>query len=73
MKRINEIEPRGLSGRRAADYWGVSEPTFRKLVASGIAPGPIVIPGLDRKFWYRDDIDLAMDRLRDSQRADVAA
>jgi hypothetical protein len=65
VKRIDDIVPRGLGTRQAASYWGVSEATFRKLIDRGIAPSAIEIPGLDRKFWYRDDLDRAMDALRD--------
>jgi hypothetical protein len=65
MRRTEDIEPRGFGCRQAASYWGVSEVTFRKLIARGIAPSAIEIPGLDRKFWYRDDLDRAMDALRD--------
>jgi hypothetical protein len=65
VKRIDEIVPRGLSASQASSYWGVSIATFNKLIDRGIAPRAIEIPGLDRKFWYRDDLDRAMDAVRD--------
>jgi excisionase family DNA binding protein len=65
MKKSEEFPPRGLSVRQAAEYFGVSYNTFLTLVKRGQAPAPIMIPGLDRNIWYREQLDRAMDALRD--------
>jgi hypothetical protein len=65
MKKLDDLAPRALNLHEAAHYFGVSPGTFRLLIERGHAPAPIVIPGLDRKFWYREVLDRAMDALRD--------
>jgi hypothetical protein len=52
--------PRGMSGRQAAAYWGVSPGTFTKMVALGIAPAPMQLPGIDRIIYDRNEIDTAI-------------
>jgi excisionase family DNA binding protein len=51
--------------RQAAEYWGVSYTTFRRLVRDGIAPAPIDVPGLGRMLFDREAQERAMDALRD--------
>jgi hypothetical protein len=51
---------RGMSGRQAAAYWGVSPGTFRKMVGLGIAPAPMNLPGIDRVIYDRNEIDTAI-------------
>jgi hypothetical protein len=52
--------PRGMSGRQAAAYWGVSPGTFKKMVELGIAPPPMQLRGIDRRVYDRHAIDRAM-------------
>jgi hypothetical protein len=52
--------PRGMSGRQAAAYWGVSPGTFTKMVRLGIAPAPMSLPGIDRVIYDRSEIDTAI-------------
>jgi hypothetical protein len=52
--------PRGMSRRQAAAYWGVSPGTFAKMVRLGIAPQPMVMPGITRRVYDRDQIDTAI-------------
>jgi hypothetical protein len=67
------IAPRGLNIRQAAAYWGVSLGTYKKLVALGVAPGPMNMRGLDRVVIDRLAIDRAMDAAHSSsQAADLA-
>jgi hypothetical protein len=56
--------PRGMSGRQAAAYWGVSPGTFKKMVGLGIAPAPMTLPGIDRVIYDRNDIDVAISAQR---------
>jgi excisionase family DNA binding protein len=58
-----QIAPRALTIRQAAEYWGVSPNTFRKLVRAGIAPGPLHVPGLGRHLFDREQQDRAIDAL----------
>jgi predicted DNA-binding transcriptional regulator AlpA len=64
-KKSIEIPPRGLNLRQAAEYFGVSYNTFLTMVKRGQAPVPIMIPGLYRNIWDREQLDRAMDALRD--------
>jgi hypothetical protein len=59
------VLPRGLNIRQASAYWGVSPNTFKRLVQRGDAPAPMKIPGLDRNIWDKQNLDHAMDALRD--------
>jgi excisionase family DNA binding protein len=63
------VPPRALTIRQAAEYWGISPNTFRKLVRQGIAPGPIKLPGLGRLLFDREQQDRAIDAL--SSRAEL--
>jgi hypothetical protein len=54
------LPPRGMSGRQASAYWGVSPGTFKKMVALGIAPPPMDLQGIDRVLYDRHAIDRAM-------------
>ena len=54
------IEPRGLTMRQAAAYWGVSYQTFRKLIREGVAPAPIDL-GLGRFIFDRVALDAAFE------------
>jgi hypothetical protein len=65
---LSNIQPRALTIRQAAAYWGVCQNTFRKLVRDGIAPGPMNVPGLGQLLFDREQQDRAMDALR-SERA----
>jgi excisionase family DNA binding protein len=68
-KNSLEIASRGLTIRQVAKYWGVSQNTFRKLVRTGVAPGPLRIPGLGRLLFDREQQDQALDALRRPGRA----
>jgi hypothetical protein len=58
----NPVLPaRGMSGRQAAAYWGVSPGTFKKMVSLGLAPPPIDLPGIDRQIYDRHEQDRAID------------
>ena len=59
-KHIVTSAPRGMSGRQAAAYWGVSPGTFKKMVGLGIAPAPMKLPGIDRVIYDRNQIDTAI-------------
>jgi predicted DNA-binding transcriptional regulator AlpA len=61
MDKEDKIEPRLLTIRQVSSYWGVSPNTFRKLMAQGIAPGPINTPGLGRLLFDRLAQDAAID------------
>jgi excisionase family DNA binding protein len=54
------IEPRGLTMRQAAAYWGVSYGTFRKLIREGVAPAPIDL-GVGRFIFDRAALDAALE------------
>jgi predicted DNA-binding transcriptional regulator AlpA len=54
------LTPRGLNVDQAAEYIGVSAPTFLLAVAAGRYPKPI--PFGRRTIWDKKAIDLAMDR-----------
>ena len=69
IKKRDPIQNRGLGVQEAADYFGVSYNTFKKLVARGQAPKPIKIDGLNRTIWYREQLDAWMDKLRDGAAA----
>jgi len=58
------LQARTLTTRQAAEYWGVSYPTFQKLVREGVAPGPLNVPGLGRMLFDREQQDRAIDALR---------
>jgi hypothetical protein len=66
------VPPRALTIRQAAEYWGVSPNTFRKLVRTGIAPGPINVPGLGRLLFDREQQDRAIDALRQQSSGNCA-
>jgi hypothetical protein len=55
---------RGMSGRQAAAYWGVSPGTFTKMVRLGLAPAPMSLPGIDRVIYDRNEIDTAINAHR---------
>lgn len=59
-----EVAPRGLNLTEAAEYFGVGYNSFLTMVKRGHAPAPIVIPGLTRKIWDREQLDSAMTALR---------
>jgi excisionase family DNA binding protein len=69
MKRMLPagVLPRNLTLRQAAEYWGVSYHTFRRLVRDGIAPPPMSVPGLGRMLFDREQQERAMDALRGAQ------
>ena len=69
MSKNLQIPPRGMNIRQAAAYWGVSAGTFKKLVALGIAPSPLKLPGLDRNVYDRLELDRAMDAARQTEAA----
>jgi excisionase family DNA binding protein len=60
MKTLPAVEPRGLTMRQAAAYWGVSYNTFRKLIREGVAPAPIDL-GLGRFIFDRTAMDAALE------------
>jgi hypothetical protein len=66
------VSPRGLSEKQVAGYWGVSPGTFRKMVALGLAPPPLDLPGVDRRIFDRHAQDRAMDA-RNTKTASAAA
>jgi hypothetical protein len=58
-----ELQPRLLTIRQTASYWGISPNTYKKLVRRGIAPGPVNPPGLGRLLYDREQQDRAIDAL----------
>jgi hypothetical protein len=68
-KNQSAINPRGLNIRQAAVYWGVSPGTFKKLVALGLAPAPMKLPGVDRNIFDRHELDRAIDAASGKRRA----
>jgi predicted site-specific integrase-resolvase len=63
MKTLPTVEPRGLTMRQAAAFWGVSYNTFRKLVREGLVPPPIDL-GLGRQIFDREQHERAFDAMR---------
>jgi excisionase family DNA binding protein len=55
------LQARALTLRQAAAYWGVSIPTFRRLVDNGTVPAPLHVPGLGRLLFDRLALDATMD------------
>lgn len=56
------VAPRYVTTLDAANYLGVSAPTFRKMVAAlpvARRPKPVQFPGVAVKRWRVDDLDLA--------------
>ena len=58
----SSVAPRGLNIRQAAEYWGCSPGTFKKLVELGVAPEPIDLAGLGRNIYDRLALDDALAR-----------
>jgi hypothetical protein len=58
----SNVPPRGLNVRQAAEYWGCSVGSFKKLVALGVAPAPINLAGLERNIFDRLALDAALAR-----------
>jgi hypothetical protein len=67
------IAPRGLNLAQASEYLGCCPSTFKKLVATGVAPPPIRIPGLDRAIFDRQDLDRVMSELTRAAKAGDAS
>jgi len=68
MNRAPKIQPRTMTLKETASYWGLSANTFRKLMLQGVAPGPLNIPGLGRLLFDREQQDRAMDALRQKEK-----
>ena len=68
MNRAAKIQPRTMTFKETATYWGLSGNTFRKLMQQGYAPGPLNIPGLGRLLFDREQQDRAIDALRQQSR-----
>jgi hypothetical protein len=64
-EKKKDIPPRCLNLAEAAAYFGVGYNSFLTMVKRGHAPPPIVIPGRTRRIWDREQLDRAVDRLRD--------
>jgi hypothetical protein len=58
----SNVAPRGFNVRQAAEYWGCSVGTFKRLVKLGVAPGPIDLAGLERNIYDRRALDAALAR-----------
>jgi excisionase family DNA binding protein len=58
------VLPRNLTLRQAAEYWGVSYNTFRRLVRDGVPPPPMNVPELGRMLFDREEQERAMEALR---------
>jgi hypothetical protein len=58
----SNVAPRGFNVRQAAEYWGCSVGTFKKLVRIGIAPPPLKLGGLERNIYDRVQLDEALAR-----------
>jgi hypothetical protein len=58
------LQPRTMTFKETAAYWGLSGNTFRKLMQRGYAPGPPNIPSLGRFLFDRGQQDRAIDALR---------
>jgi hypothetical protein len=56
----SNLPPRGLNGRQAAEYFGVSLGTLKKLVGPGLVSPPIKLPGCKREIYDRLRIDADM-------------
>jgi hypothetical protein len=54
------IPPCGLNLSQAAAYVGVSRGTFQKMTRLGLVPGPLDLPGLERRIYDRLELDMAM-------------
>jgi len=54
--------PRRMKADLAAEYCGVSSTKFRSEVAVGRLPAGILDGG--NRLWYREDLDSALDRLK---------
>ena len=67
-KLPSNIPPRGLTICQAAEYWGCSHNTFKKLVRNGVVPAPIRLE-IGRNIYDRLALDAAMDALRSSEMA----
>lgn len=59
--RKTTIAPRCLSLRQAAEYMNLSPNSFRRLIKLGLAPAPLVLPGLQRTMFDRHALDRAID------------
>ena len=68
MNQAPKIQPRTMTLKETASYWGLSANTFRKLMLQGFAPGPLNIPGLGRLLFDREQQDRAIDALRQQSR-----
>jgi hypothetical protein len=55
------IEPRGITIDQNCTLWGVSKNTLKK---QGVVPGPLLIPGLGKQIFDREQQDRAIDALR---------
>ena len=62
------IQPRTMTLKETAAYWGLFINTFGKLLQQGTAPGPLKVPGLRRHLFDREQQDLAIDSLRQQSR-----
>ena len=58
----SNVPPRGFNVRQAAEYWGCSVGTFKRLVELGVAPKPIDLCGLERNIYDRLALDAAVAR-----------
>ena len=65
----SNVIPRGFNIRQAAEYWGYSVGTLKKLVELGVAPGPINLAGLDRNIYDRLALDTARARAGDERKS----
>lgn len=61
----DNLPPRGLSEDQAAEYVGMSAPTFLRAVVAGVFPSAISLKSasIDRRLWDRAALDRALDRL----------
>jgi hypothetical protein len=59
--------------KEAASHWGVSPNTFRKMYRTGIAPGPICIPGMTKLLFDKPAHDAAIDARSGVQSAKVTS
>jgi hypothetical protein len=54
MAPRTRVQPRTMTLKETAAYWGLSINTFGKLLQQGTAPGPLKVPGLRRHLFDRE-------------------
>ena len=61
LKTRTTTPARGMNVAKAAAYIGVAPNTLRKMVALGLVPQPVKLPGLNRLIFDRVALDAVME------------